>query len=194
MVSTTSLSTWAPKLISQNKVVAQRSRSPSPAPERRRSRSRSYDRDRDHRRDRRSRSRSYSPRRGSRYSRSPRRAYGRYNKRSPSPRDPRSPRGHATDDDEVTEIFIRTVAVEVKGHGQEYEESLKEMEKENPRYSFLTNPNVSAAFIPTLHCLIGRSWQHRKHRFYQSLVDREGTIEPEFEDEVRKLSSLYDVG
>ncbi|KAH9176395.1 hypothetical protein EDB89DRAFT_1941163 [Lactarius sanguifluus] len=145
--------------------VSQRSRSPSPAPERRRSRSRSYDRDRDRRRDKRSRSRSYSPRRGSRYSRSPKRAYGRYSKRSPSPRGPRSPRGHATDDDEVTEIFIRTVAIEVKGHGQNYEESLKEMEKENPRYSFLTNP------------------KHRKHRFYQSLVDKEGVIEPEFEDE-----------
>ena len=116
-------------------------------PERRRSRSRSFDRDRDHGRDRRSRSRSYSPRRGSRYSRSPRRSYGRYGKRSPSPRDPRSPRGHATDDDEVTDNFIRTVAAEVKGHGQNYEESLKEMEKENPRYSFLTNPKVSAAHI-----------------------------------------------
>ena len=134
----------------QNTLVAQRSLSPSPAPERRRSRSRSYerDRDRDRKRDRRSRSRSYSPRRDSRYSRSPRRAYGRYGKRSPSPRGPRSPRGHATDDDEVTEIFIRTVAAEVKGHGQEYEESLKEMEKENPRYSFLTNPNVSATHNP----------------------------------------------
>lgn len=52
-----------------------------------------------------------------------------------------------TDDDEVTDNFIRTVAAEVKGHGQNYEESLKEMEKENPRYSFLTNPKVSAAHI-----------------------------------------------
>ncbi len=147
MVSTTSLSRRQ-YVDPHNTLVSQRSRSPSPVPERRRSRSRSYDRDRDRRRDRRSRSRSYSPRRGSRYSRSPRRAYGRYSKRSTSPRDPRSPRGHATDDDEVTEIFIRTVVAEVKGHGQKYEESLKEMEKENPRYSFLTNPKVSVAHIP----------------------------------------------
>jgi U2-associated protein SR140 len=123
--------------------VAQRSRSPSPMPERRRSRSRSRSRDRDRRRDKRSRSRSYSPRRGSRYSRSPRRPYDRY-RRSPSPRDRRSPRGHATDEDEVMDTFIRTVAVEVKGHGQKYEESLKEMEKENPRYAFLTDRSVSA--------------------------------------------------
>jgi U2-associated protein SR140 len=109
-------------------------------PERRRSRSRSWDRDL--RRDKRSRSRSYSPRRGPRYSRSPRRSYGRY-RRSPSPRDRRSPRGHATDEDDVTDTFIRTVAAEVKGHGQTYEESLKEMEKENPRYSFLTDRSVS---------------------------------------------------
>jgi U2-associated protein SR140 len=124
--------------------VAEKSRSPSPMPEKRRSRSRSRDHDRDRRRDQRSRSRSYSPRRGSRYSRSPRRSYGRY-RRSPSPRDRRSPRGHATDEDEVTDTFIRTVAAEVKGHGQKYEESLKEMEKENPRYAFLTDRNVSAS-------------------------------------------------
>ncbi|KAI0305712.1 hypothetical protein B0F90DRAFT_1808891 [Multifurca ochricompacta] len=135
--------------------VAQRSRSPSPFPQRRRSRSRS--RERDYRRDWRSRSRSYSPRRGSRYSRSPRRSYGRYSKRSRSPRGRRSPRGHATDDEEVTDSFVRTVAVEVKGHGKNYEDSLKEMEKENSRYSFLMDRN------------------HRKYRLYQSL--------PEFEDE-----------
>src|SRR5580692_1449835 len=123
-------------------LVAQRSRSSSPVPERRRSRSRSRDR----RRNKRSRSRSYSPRRGSRYSRSPRRSYNRYNKRSPSPRGRHSPRVHATDDDEVTDTFIRTVAAEVRGHGEKYEESLKEMEKENPRYTFLTDRHVSTSY------------------------------------------------
>jgi U2-associated protein SR140 len=54
---------------------------------------------------------------------------------------------------------------EVKGHGQKYEESLKEMEKDNPRYSFLTDR------------------RHRKHRFYQSLLKKDGSGEPEFEDE-----------
>lgn len=126
-------------------LVSQRSRSPSPLPDRRRSRSRSrsWDRDRDHRRNKRSRSRSYSPRRGSRYSRSPKRSYHRYSRRSPSPRGRYSPRGHATDDEEVTDTFIRTVVAEVKGHGEKYEESLKEMEKDNPRYSFLTDSHVS---------------------------------------------------
>jgi hypothetical protein len=36
---------------------------------------------------------------------------------------------------------------EVKGHGQKYEESLKEMEKDNPRYSFLTDRRVSSSHI-----------------------------------------------
>jgi hypothetical protein len=126
-------------------LVVQRSRSPSPVLGRRRSRSRSRDRDRDGWRNKRSRSRSHSPRRGSRYSRSPRRSYNRYNKRSPSPRGRRSPHGHATDDEEVTDTFIRTVVAEVKGHGQTYEESLKEMEKGNPRYAFLTDPYVSTS-------------------------------------------------
>jgi len=54
---------------------------------------------------------------------------------------------------------------EVKGHGEKYEENLREMEKDNPRYSFLTDRH------------------HRKHRFYQSLVRKDESIEPEFEDE-----------
>jgi U2-associated protein SR140 len=132
-------------------LVAQRSRSPSPAPERRRSRSRSRSRDRDRRHNKRSRSRSYSPRRGSRYSRSPRRSYNRYKERSRSPRDRHSPRGHGTDDEEVTDTYIRTVVAEVKGHGQKYEESLKEMEKDNPRYSFLTDRRVSSSHTPYGH-------------------------------------------
>ncbi len=124
-------------------LVAQRSRSPSPVLDRRRSRSRS--RDRDYRRNKRSRSRSYSPRRESRYSRSPRRSFHRYKGRSRSPRDHHSSRGHATDDEEVTETYIRTVVAEVKGHGEKYEESLKEMEKDNPRYSFLSDRHVSSS-------------------------------------------------
>lgn len=145
------------KLSPNNALVAQRSLSPSPAPERRRSRSRSRsrsrDRDRDHRRNKRSPSRSYSPRRGSRYSRSPRRSYNRYKERSRSPRDRRSPRGHATDDEEVTDTYIRTVVAEVKGHGQKYEESLKEIEKDNPRYSFLTDRRVSSLYTLYGHIL-----------------------------------------
>lgn len=43
----------------------------------------------------------------------------------------------------MTDTFIRTVTAEVKGHGKKYEESLKEREKGNPKYRFLTNPNVS---------------------------------------------------
>jgi U2-associated protein SR140 len=50
-----------------------------------------------------------------------------------------------TEEDEVTDTFIRTVAAEVKGHGPKYEETLKEMEKENPKYAFLTDRSVSAS-------------------------------------------------
>jgi hypothetical protein len=139
------------ELSHNNAPVAQRSRTPSPAPERRRSRSRSRSRDLDRRRNKRSRSRSYSPRRGSMYSRSPRRSYNRYKERSRSPRDRHSPRGHATDDEEVTDTYIRTVVAEVKGHGQRYEESLREMEKDNPRYSFLTDRRVSSSHTPYGH-------------------------------------------
>jgi U2-associated protein SR140 len=61
------------------------------------------------------------------------------------------------------------------------------MEKDNPRYSFLTDRNVRI-----LHTYYGHSWlsisQHRRHRYYQSLIKKEGTVEPEFEDEVPTLS------
>jgi hypothetical protein len=50
-----------------------------------------------------------------------------------------------TDDEEVTDTYIRTVVAEVKGHGEKYEESLKETEKDNPRYSFLTDRHVSSS-------------------------------------------------
>lgn len=70
-----------------------------------------------------------------------------------------------TDDEEVTDTYIRTVVAEVKGHGEKYEESLKETEKNNPRYSFLTDRH------------------HRKHRFYRSLLKKDGALEPEFDDE-----------
>ncbi|KZT26721.1 hypothetical protein NEOLEDRAFT_1155466 [Neolentinus lepideus HHB14362 ss-1] len=123
------------------------SRSPS------RSRSRSRDRHR-----RRSRSRSHSRRYGSR-SRSPRHGY-----RSASPYE--RERRHAEDeDDPVTDQFIRNVATEVRGHGEKYEESLKEREKSNPKYAFLVNKN------------------HRKNRYYRSLLKKSEDSEPEFDDE-----------
>ncbi|EIM81231.1 uncharacterized protein STEHIDRAFT_67204 [Stereum hirsutum FP-91666 SS1] len=162
-----------------------RSRSPS------RSRSRSDSRDRyHHRSSRHSRSRSYSPARspsprgrprhtGSRsrsrsrsWSRS--RSHDRRRSRSYERRRSRSPRRHArspSNEDDVTDTFIRTVAAEVKGHGKKYEESLKEREKGNAKYRFLTNPN------------------HRRHRYYKSLVEREPNDELQFDDE--GYNSIY---
>lgn len=111
----------------------------------------------------RSRSRSYSPSR----SRSPRRrdyrdrdrGGGHYRRRSRSYSRSRSPRrdrdrGYARDtdekkllgDDDVTEEFIRIVAVEVKGRGEDYEAVLKEREKGNTKYSFLTDNKVRRSF------------------------------------------------
>jgi hypothetical protein len=45
-------------------------------------------------------------------------------------------------DDDVTEEFIRVVAVEVKSRGEEYEAVLKEREKGNSKYSFLADYKV----------------------------------------------------
>ena len=45
-------------------------------------------------------------------------------------------------DEIVTDSFIRAVAAEVKGHGAEYEANLKEREKNNTKYGFMTNRGV----------------------------------------------------
>jgi len=42
----------------------------------------------------------------------------------------------------VTDVFIRAVAAEVKGHGKKYETNLKERERNNPKYSFMLKKNV----------------------------------------------------
>ena len=47
-----------------------------------------------------------------------------------------------TDDDETSVGYIRTVASEVRGHGEKYEDSLREREKANSRYAFLTDSGV----------------------------------------------------
>ncbi|KAG5648618.1 hypothetical protein DXG03_003229 [Asterophora parasitica] len=41
------------------------------------------------------------------------------------------------EEEAVTDTFIRAVAAEVKGHDAKYEESLRERERNNPKYSFL---------------------------------------------------------
>jgi len=60
-----------------------------------------------------------------------------------------------TDDEEVTDTYIRTVVAEVKGHGEKYEECLKETEKYNPRYSFLTDRHVSSSHATYGHSPVG---------------------------------------
>lgn len=47
----------------------------------------------------------------------------------------------------MTDIFIRVVAAEVKGHGDKYEDNLKAWEYENTKYAFLTDRKVSHSFI-----------------------------------------------
>ncbi|KAG0706159.1 hypothetical protein DFH29DRAFT_846703 [Suillus ampliporus] len=137
-----------------------RSRSHSP---RRHSRSRSTGRYRSSRR-----SRSHSPN-DSRSPRRRRRSYSRsrYDSRSPHRRSPSSLRRHDSEDEAaaVTDTFIRAVAAEVKGHGPEYEENLREWERNNPRYSFMTQR------------------KHRRHAFYKGLVERDDFTGAEFDDE-----------
>lgn len=139
-----------------------RGRSKSHSP-RRHSRSRSTGR---YRSSRRSRSRSLDE------SRSPRRrrrsfSRSRYDSRSPYRRSPSPSRRHDSEDEAaaVTDTFIRAVAAEVKGHGSEYEENLREWERNNPRYSFMTQR------------------KHRRHAFYKGLVERDDFTGAEFDDE-----------
>lgn len=139
-----------------------RGRSKSHSP-RRHSRSRSAGR---YRSSRRSRSRSLND---SRSPRRRRRSYSRsgYDSRSPRRRSPSPSRRHDSEDEAaaVTDTFIRAVAAEVKGHGSEYEENLREWEKGNPRYSFMTQR------------------KHRRHAFYKGLVERDDFTGAEFDDE-----------
>lgn len=110
--------------------------------QRSRSRSRSPPRERHHHHSSRrspspwSRSRSASPRRS--YSRSRRHD----DSRSSSPR-----RSHIRDEEEevVTDTFIRAVAAEIKGHGSKYEQSLRERERNNPKFAFLLKKDVSSS-------------------------------------------------
>ncbi|KAH9931062.1 uncharacterized protein BXZ73DRAFT_47369 [Epithele typhae] len=134
------------------------------------SRSRSPHRDRDDRRSRdqqpsrRSRSRSYSPSRSRSRSRH-HRSYRHSKSRSRSPRRRKSsPAAQVLEDDEVTDAFIRTVASEMRGHDKEYEETLREREKANSKYAFLNK-------------------EHRRYRYYRSLLDRKDAPDPEFNDE-----------
>ncbi|KAI0075111.1 hypothetical protein K474DRAFT_1691944 [Panus rudis PR-1116 ss-1] len=135
-----------------------RSRSYSPSP------SRSRNHRSSHRYDERD-SLSRSPRRYDSRSRSRSRSGGRGRGRDRSRSRSSSRPGYGdSEEDQVTEQFLRTVANEVRGHGKDYEESLKEREKKNPKYAFMHRG-------------------HRRNRLYRSLIDQRGDLDPEFEDE-----------
>lgn len=96
----------------------------------------------------RSLSRSRSPRRQKLYGAS--RRYDDSRSRSPRRRrsgSPRNDRRLNEEDETVTDTFIRAVAAEVKGHGVKYAETLKEREKNNPKYAFLVHKDVSRSLI-----------------------------------------------
>ncbi|KIK67195.1 hypothetical protein GYMLUDRAFT_238518 [Collybiopsis luxurians FD-317 M1] len=114
-----------------------RHRSPSRSPDRGYRRSQhSHDRSRSNSPGR----RGYSPRR---------------HRRSPSP---------APEEEAITDVFIRAVASEVKGHGKSYEEHLLKREESNPKYAFLRRSG-------------------RRYNFYRNLIEDERSISPEFDDE-----------
>ncbi|KIY74396.1 hypothetical protein CYLTODRAFT_416235 [Cylindrobasidium torrendii FP15055 ss-10] len=109
--------------------------------------------ERSHSRDDRSRSRSRS--------RSPKRKRARSRAHSYS----RSPSPDSTDEaGQVTNTFIRAVAVAVKGQGEDYEESLWKRERNNPKYAFM-RPS------------------HNKHHIYRDLLVDRRPASPEFEDD-----------
>ncbi|KAF9070133.1 hypothetical protein BDP27DRAFT_1382923 [Rhodocollybia butyracea] len=76
-------------------------------------------------------------------------------RRSPSP---------TPEEEAVTDVFIRAVAVEVKGHGRSYEENLRRREENNPKYAFLRRDG-------------------RRYNFYRNLIEDERPMSPEFDDE-----------
>ena len=55
---------------------------------------------------------------------------------------PYSRRHDEEDAEAVTDTFVRTVAAEVKGNDVKYEANLKERERNNPKYGFLTNKHA----------------------------------------------------
>ncbi|KAJ4483208.1 hypothetical protein J3R30DRAFT_3697978 [Lentinula aciculospora] len=112
-----------------------------------RSRSRSSEREHPRRQHSHERSRSNSPRRNGH---SPRR-----NHHSPSP---------TPEEETVTDVFIRAVAIEVKGHGHSYEENLLKREETNAKYAFLRKDG-------------------RRYNFFRNLVEDERSMSPEFDDE-----------
>lgn len=151
-----------------------RSRSP------RRHRSYSDERDYHHNRSRHSRSRS----RSASYSRSRSPSSSRYRRKHSYDHSRRSrSRSPAEDDEQVSETFIRVVAAEVKGHGDDYEKSLQDREVSNPQYAFLKRGVSSVKHRCELLAKVS-VLQHRRHKLFQSLVKQAKSIEPEFEDEV----------
>lgn len=89
------------------------------------------------------------------------------------------------EEETVTDTFIRAVAAEVKGHDAGYEETLKQRERNNPKYAFLLRRDVSWTICDYYYCKL-TSIQHRRHAFYRGLVESEVTLNPEFDDEVSR--------
>lgn len=93
---------------------------------------------------RRSRSRSRSVHRSTkdrRYTRS--RSRSRRRSRSHSRHRRRGSRDLSSEPDSSAEQFVRTVAIQVKEHGTDFEKNLLEREYNNPKYSFLRHDRVS---------------------------------------------------
>ncbi|KZS98449.1 hypothetical protein SISNIDRAFT_448686 [Sistotremastrum niveocremeum HHB9708] len=138
-----------------------------------RDRSSSREREKSHRDDsrsperpRRSRSRSRSWHRGTkdrRFSRS--RSRSRRRSRSRSRHRRRATREPSSEPDSSAEQFVRTVATQVKEHGDDFEKNLLEREVNNPKYTFL------------------RQDRSRMHRLYKSLITSDDKIEATFWDD-----------
>ena len=90
----------------------------------------------------------------------------------------------------MTDTFIRAVAAEVKGHGKKYETTLKERERNNPKYSFMLRKDVRLLITSRMSKYL-ILFQHRRHAFYKGLIESERDLEPEFDDEVHFQSVFF---
>lgn len=93
-------------------------------------------------------------------------------------------------DDDVTDEFIRIVAVEVKSRGEDYEAALKEREKSNSKYSFLSDYKVWSTLSQNSGLVrLMLVNQHRKYGYYRSFTRSSKEMDPEFYDE--GYNSIY---
>ena len=80
------------------------------------------------------------------------------------------------------------MAGEIKGHDVKYEETLREREKNNPKFAFILRKDVSNILL-VFHRVNG--YQHRRHAYYRGLIESSQVLDPEFDDEASRQSCRF---